>query len=90
VTLPSELPTTPEARKNMRAELISVVADLSWDPGARADEAIKKLQRQLPLARLDGDQQLLAKATAIIAIKEIMLNLRQMCGREPYPHEVGK
>lgn len=72
---------TPEQKKAMRSELASIVLDLSYLIESSADKATREM---LLKAGVGDDSELvrmLMKGAAIIAIQDVMLEVRKIAGR---------
>jgi hypothetical protein len=67
-------PMTEQVRKDMRAEVLSLVLDMAISPEQRAKAATEVVRRSLA-ASLDGDTILLMRAAAF--------EVRIMSGRAP-------
>jgi hypothetical protein len=75
-------PMTQQARKDMRAEVLSLVLDMAISPEQRAKDATDVVRRSLA-APLNGDTILLMRAAAMVAVQGVMAEVRIMSGRSP-------
>jgi hypothetical protein len=79
---PAYEPLTEQAKKDMRAEVLSLVLDMAISPEQRAKAATEVVSRSLA-AQVDGDTVLLMRAAAMVAVQDMMTQVRIMSGRVP-------
>jgi hypothetical protein len=72
---------TPEQRKDMRAELLSLVLDMAISPESEAEAAVKQVSGLLQTP-LDAEIRLLMEASAAVAVRRVMSEVRILAGRE--------